>query len=207
MPARNVRVDSEIRLTAPWDSSPRARRVQFSDVKIFQELRRRKRPVAAVIVPVVMAVWLSASASACPGMAADSVGHARVDADHPAGDHSALHDHMGHAPQSHSADDTQPARDGPSHHHAGCPHCPPSFGGSSPGPMATHVVCALVDDAADSAAQPSIQKSALEHVMPAVPLAYVTPLDVRHPGFRSLPSAAPVYRSVALNLRHCVFLI
>jgi hypothetical protein len=175
-------------------------------MRLLENLRKRKRAVAAVVLPLIATVWFSASASACLGMAVDSHDRALADAAPPPHDHSEAHGHAGaHAGQAHSEDGALHAR-GTSHSHGACPHCPVFSGGSSSDSAATHVVCALLDDVSDSGAQTSAQKTELEHFALAQPI-YVSPLELQSSAHLFSPIVAPVYRSVALNLRHCVFLI
>jgi hypothetical protein len=158
------------------------------------------------MLPLLATVWFSASASACLGMAVDSHDRAPADAASAPHDHSDAHGHAAHAGQAHSEDGALHAQ-GTSHSHGACPHCPVSSGGSSSDSAAKHVVCALLDDVSDSGAQTSAQKTELEHFALLAQPIYVSPLELQSSAHLSSPIVAPVYRSVALNLRHCVFLI
>lgn len=180
----------------------------MSAMKLFARLRKRQRAAAAALLPLLVTVWVSAAASACPRMAVDSHDHAATAAV-PAEHHSAGHDHAQapHGLHGHSADGASHASTGPERSHRGCPHCPAPADGSFPDASATHVVCALLDDVSDAGAQSSVYPSQLEQLAPAAQPIYVSPLESRSFILRSRSTTAPIYRSVALNLRHCVFLI
>jgi hypothetical protein len=180
----------------------------MSAMNLFARLRKRQRAVAVAMLPLLVTVWVSAAASACPRMAVDSHDHAAT-ATVPAEHHAADHDHAQapHGLHGHSANGVSNASTEPERSHRACPHCPASTDGSFPDSSATHVVCALLDDVADAGAQASVYPSQLEQLAPAAQPIYVSPLELRSFILRSRSTAAPIYRSVALNLRHCVFLI
>lgn len=162
-------------------------------------LRGRKRAVGRIVLPLVVSVWLGGPASACLGMTAASAGHGHVDVaaadrDEPKAESHA--DHEGDGPHGTAA-----------HDHGTCPHCPPGPS-SSHGKLApSHVSCFAADDLSDSAAPDLTAKPSLKHA-PATGHFMASPECVRRcpASSRSLSLRVP-HSSVALNLRHCVFLI
>jgi hypothetical protein len=69
-----------------------------------------------------------------------------------------------------------------------------------------HAFCAAWDDVSDHS-QPSVSLPLLKHL--ALPVAFEPPpsIALRSPTIRPSPPPALARASVALNLRHCVFLI
>lgn len=164
----------------------------MTTMRLLERLRRRKGVVARVVLPLLAAVWFSASASVCFGMAAESLQGMRADAGVPSHDHSDT-DH-----QHHQHDRAPPT-------HGDCPHCP--AGGSHDEPAASHILCSVLDDAVDARGQVSALKWELEHLLPAAhSVSFSTPIPQPAVGGIS-HSVSPPHRSVALNIRHCVFLI
>lgn len=187
------------------------RRCRMTPVNILHRLRKQKIRVVAVVLPLLATAWFGASASACIGM---GVGQLDVPPTVERGehDHSGGHDHLaqsdrsvhgsigypgGEAPQSENA---------PSHSHGNCPHCPLPAGGAVP--LATnHVVCSVLDEGSETAVQPSALQWDLLKSAPLHPPIYVAPVYLQRSPLPSQLVAVPAERSIAINLRHCVFLI
>lgn len=142
----------------------------------------------------------SAGAAPCFAMAASGDFVADHAAAHDAaaqhdGSHSSSHDHA-----VHGAEPEQPAAPPSS-----CPHCPPGAMLATDGGTGSHSFCSAGDDVADGA-KPSVPPTFKTNL--SLPLIELGPID---PGLRPVrdqhrpPDATAT--SVALNLRHCVFLI
>jgi hypothetical protein len=153
-------------------------------------LRGRNRRIGGALLPMLAAVWLSASASPCFGMAAagKSASDERAVVANP---HAAHVDHS-HAPP-------QPAPGG-GHDHGNCPHCPPSP--MSAATSAEHFGCATLADGAPISKAPQPELKAGLHFPGPDFLSASTPRP--RPPPRSLDRQQP---HVPLNLRHCVFVI
>lgn len=169
-------------------------------MKVLQRLRRRKQAVMSAVLPLLATVWLSA---ACPGMAAERFGEAPTTSSQSAGDHGVGHDHG----LQEAAEHTRAAGEGSSHAHGGCPHCPASTGSSAKLDGTSHVFCEVLDDVSDDAAHlPTLKFELLPVALLCTPTALAPPAlqlsSVRSPAY-----TVNDHRSVALNLRHCVFLI
>jgi hypothetical protein len=77
---------------------------------------------------------------------------------------------------------------------------------SENGSSSSHAFCSASDDASDGA-KPSWSLPAFKHVL-STALVELLPLESRHSFSSALQSPTDaVCPSVALNLRHCVFLI
>jgi hypothetical protein len=158
-------------------------------VNVMHWLRGRNRPIGGALLPVLAAVWLSASTSHCFGMAAASDEHS-VTAHHPAG----------HAEHSQTPLQQAPGGD---HDHGKCPHCPPSPT-SLAGRSAEHIGCAtLVDGAPISKAPQPEFKGGPQFLAPEF-VSEATSRPPPRPPPRSFDHRQP---DIPLNLRHCVFLI
>ena len=168
-------------------------------MSILASMRRRRRAVARVVLPLVVTVWFSASASPCLGMTLGSGHAAHTDAaalthDHVRADHQADHQ----PDQRHEV---------PAHHHGSCPHCPSGPSSQGDQAAASHIPCSALDDVSNNGGQSSVLKWQLKHFLP--PADFVSSsASVYRPPAHGVPRAArPAYSSVSLNLRHCVFLI
>jgi hypothetical protein len=176
-------------------------------MKLLQRLRKRKRTVAGVILPLVATVWFSASASACLGMAVEGLDLAPDGAAAHAHDHSDhQQSHAGDPPGTHSVSETHDhGQSSPSH--GPCPHCVGSSNGSSSVPTEAHGNCSVLEGVSASTVQPSVQKWELTHFLSAV---QPVPFAAHAPPRRvptSLHSAPTLDSPIPINLRHCVFLI
>ena len=180
----------------------------MTNMSVLAKLRRRKRALASVVLPLLVSAWFSAaSASACPGMAAQALQDVSAETAPPAHDHS-------HAHQNPSDNLPSPHRvDGADHHgqlshsHGSCPHCLGSGDGSSSVSTRPHLVCSVLEDVSDGTAQSGVQKWESKYFLPAAqPVMFSTSVLARRAD-DTRPTAPLVYRSVALNIRHCVFLI
>lgn len=178
-------------------------------MNVLQWLRKRKQKVVAAILPLLATVWFGASAWACVGMALGEIDGAAPGAaeknvhDRSASrDHGAHGDHATHA-SGNPASEPVHSHSAPAHSHGSCPHCPVSSDDAAPLAATNHVVCSVLDEVSDGTAKSSALKSDLLQT-PPLPHVYVAPLDVQRPSF---PRRSVAHPSVALNLRHCCFLI
>lgn len=158
--------------------------------RMFDALRRRKRAIGRVLLPLLAAVWFTSGASLCFGMSAESVREAPAAHDH---------DHANHA--AHHA----PAHESASHEHGSCPHCPNAV--ADAGIPASHVSCAALDDLADAGAAAKAVKSELPHALTAARIDVAASAPSHAFVRRPTPLAEPHSSTVPLNVRHCVFLI
>ena len=160
-----------------------------SVVTALEKLRRRRKPLARLLVLLVSWVWLSASASPCLGMVADT-GELAHDSAH----------HAQEAPAPNSEHQSARGHDGH------CPHCTPAATGDHDGPVSSHISCSAADDRSNdngrSAGQnwkgkyaPLVQLIPSSGPLIRLPSAAVLPADV---GSATSP--------LSLNLRYCVFL-
>jgi hypothetical protein len=168
--------------------------------QILAALRRRKAAIVRVVLPILATVWFSTSASLCFAMVPDAV----PDASPPSAHH---HGSTGHSPDAHQHEHQTPQRshETPQTGHGHCPHCPattPAGDGSS----SSHISCSALDDLSDNGAAKAT-KLDLKHTLSAAHFSslYASPPNsaaARIPKFADL-----TYRSVPLNLRHCVLQI
>jgi hypothetical protein len=164
--------------------------------ELLGKLRRRRATLGRSVLVLFALASFSAGAAPCFAMAASTAPDVQHHAAHQAGAPS--HAHPPAASHEHGA----PAHRG---EHAPCPHCPLTTAPASSAASA-HSFCSAGDDAADSAKSvttlPSFKHASLAAVVELLPVDR----EPRSPPPRQPPTevAAP---SVALNLRHCVFLI
>jgi hypothetical protein len=179
-------------------------------IDILETIRKRRARLGGFVLAFFALASVATSAAPCFAMA---VAHADSPAEHavahsgslPAAGHDSLHA-AGHDQSHLAAHDGFTPPDGSSDPRNHCPHCPlaPSMPGH--GPDATHSFCSVVDDASD-VAQPSGSYLVPKYV-PLTPIFELPPPSLlRPPGIRASRVLAPTISSIALNLRHCVFLI
>jgi hypothetical protein len=186
----------------------RGKRRRMTNMSFLAKLRRRKRALASVVLPLFLSAWFSgASASACPGMAAQARQDVSADTAPPGHDHSHAHQSPAdNLPSPHPAEGADHHGQS-SHSHGTCPHCLGSSDGPSSASTQAHVVCSVLEDVSDSTVQPGAPKWESKYFLPAVqPVVFSASVRPRraHDTRRTAP---PVYRAISLNIRHCVFLI
>jgi len=165
---------------------------------ILGSLRRRRATLGRFVCLLFAFATVSAGAAPCfaMGVPSEAVGQQDVHSHS-----SAHHDHAQSGTHEHTT-----SVDHGDHGPSPCPHCPLSIGMSDAASTSSHAYCAAGDDVADSG-KASVSLPLFKHLL-AVAVIQVDPV-------RSQPSSAwgkqlPVDASspsVALNLRHCVFLI
>jgi hypothetical protein len=168
-----------------------------ASTNILGRLRRRRARLGRSIWILFAFASLSGGAAPCFAMAA-STGPAAAQHD---GSHAhaiSSHDHSHAAVHEHGI-----SSDAASHSPSPCPHCPLAVGmvGTS-----SHSFCDVVDDASDGG-KPSAPP-VLFKPLPSAAVVELLPVD-QEPR-RASPRRPPVEAttpSLALNLRHCVFLI
>ena len=170
-------------------------------------LRRRKASVGRVVLAGFVLASASFGAAPCFAMALSapvSAQHA-APADH---DHGALHATASHD-RSHAPAHDRPAGPSEQHEHqpaTPCAHCPLSIAMAGAGSTGSHAFCSAVDDVSDGG-KPSPPPAASKTVL-SLPIIELLPFD--HGPSRALDKRRPrdaAAPSIALNLRHCVFLI
>jgi hypothetical protein len=165
---------------------------------ILASLRRRRETLGRLLCLLFAFATISAGAAPCFAMGVSSKASAQQEAHaHPSADHEhrqvANHDHtasIDHGDRAHSP----------------CPHCPLSTGMPKSGSTGSHAYCSATDDIADSG-KAGVSAPAFKHLL-SVAAIHVEPVRSQ-PSYgwsRQLPVNS-AYPSVALNLRHCVFLI
>jgi hypothetical protein len=169
----------------------------------FSVLRRRRAGLGRFVLVLFALASATAGAAPCLAMAVtDAAGAHDSDAHMASMVAEKAHDQSHAVEHRHS---TPPAdRDDGSH--GPCSHCPPSVSMAGAASSASHAFCSASDDASD-AAKPSWSPPAFKHVL-STALIQLLPVDFL-PSLASAPQPPPEAAppSVALNLRHCVFLI
>lgn len=192
-------------------------------VNILANLRRRSVRLGRAMLALFVAASITASASPClaMGSAAQAADEAQTalaahvaHASHAAHDHTTAHGALfshAHAATDHVASDGSAAHpaahdSGSVHSHGHCPHCPASAAASGEAAAGAHAFCSASDGLSDSG-QSSAPRLLLDHLallahfeLPPAPLLRPASAAISH-------AVRPAYASVALNLRHCVFLI
>jgi hypothetical protein len=167
-------------------------------INILASLRRRRATLGRLFCLLFALATVSAGAAPCFAMGVPSQAIADQDAH---AHSSANHEHTQVVAHDHAT-----SVDAGDRAHSPCPHCPLSTGRSESVSTSSHAYCSATDDLADSGkTSPSLPP--FKHLL-SVALIDVDPVrsQPRYGWSRRLPvdSAFP---SVALNLRHCVFLI
>jgi hypothetical protein len=167
--------------------------------ELLGRLRRRRATLGRSVLVLFALASFSAGAAPCFAMAASTAPVVQHHVSHQGGAPS--HAHSPAASHEHGAPLDRGGEPVPSP----CPHCPLTAAPSSNAASA-HSFCSAGDDVADSGKSVTTLPS-FKHVLLAA-VVELLPVD-REPRFsppRRPPTevAAP---SVALNLRHCVFLI
>jgi hypothetical protein len=166
---------------------------------ILRHLRRRRASLGRLVWGLFAFASVSAGAAPCFAM---SVAAAPVEHHHaPRTSAPPGHDHAHSAAHDHAVAEP-PGEHSPS---SPCPHCPLSVA-MADASSSSHSLCSAADDASDGG-KPSVSLPLFKHV------AWVTRVELSPPALE--PSTAWIRHlavdetahSVALNLRHCVFLI
>jgi hypothetical protein len=169
---------------------------------ILAALRRHRERLGRFVVASFAVASFTMAGAPCFAMAnagADAVDHAPAQ--------TQGHAHHGHAMDQgdvgaavgHSGDSEQPR---PAH----CPHCLSPSAMPSHGSSADHTSCSAVDEPAGQTSLSSPPVLA-KHVVPLAAFEAPPPLIFRPPPRSSPRSIGSQGFGIALNLRHCVFLI
>jgi hypothetical protein len=168
-------------------------------IHLLARLRRRRQIIARVLLPLATVAWLGCGAAPCLAAVASSAsgagthGHSPTQrpqpAEHGAAHHAVAHG-AGHSTHGAPADSQGAPVDSPT----GCPHC-----AAGNGHVAAQPDCA--DPAAAAAVKPRLELAPQIFALPAV---WLPPPRTTRPHPRPPP---PALEPIALNLRHCVFLI
>lgn len=170
----------------------------------FRVLRRRRADLGRFVLVLFALASASAGAAPCLAMTAQAAPGTQHSDSHTASmtaDTAQQHSHGMQLQHEHS----MPSADESGESHGPCAHCPPSVSMDGIGSPAQHAFCSASDDVSD-AGKPNWSPPAFKHVL-SMALVQFVPVGSR-PSLASrqpAPQAAPP--SVALNLRHCVFLI
>jgi hypothetical protein len=166
-------------------------------------LRRRRADLGRLVLILFALASASAGAAPCLAMAVpDSPGAHHSDTHMASLAADSAHDHV-HAMEHEHSTPPVDQRDGS---HGPCSHCPLAVSMDGSASSSSHAFCSAADDASDTA-KPNWSPPALKHVL-STALIRLLPVDPRSSlasARQPPPEAAPP--SVALNLRHCVFLI
>jgi hypothetical protein len=174
---------------------------------ILAALRKQRARLGRCVVILFAFASLALSGAPCFAMATASPGPATDEAapahglhhasasDHSmAAEHAVAHDHAAEAL-------AKPQPSAPAH----CPHCPLTAAMPGHSPSSAHSFCSAVDEGADQTSASSLP--AFAKVAPAVNTFEIPALSSwRPPPIRSIAAVSPPI-TVALNVRHCVFLI
>ena len=172
----------------------------------FRILRRHRAGLGRFVLVLFALASASAGAAPCLAMAAPDATAAHHSDAHVApmgtGTSAAAHDHSHAVEPDHST----PAADQDGGSHGPCSHCPPSVGMTANASSGSHALCSATDHASDGA-KPGWSPPVFKDVL-ATALIELLPIEPRPPlAFAQLRPPEATSRSVALNLRHCVFLI
>jgi hypothetical protein len=167
-------------------------------------LRRHRAGLGRFVLVLFALASAGAGAAPCLAMAAPAATAAHHSDAHsaPMGTSAAAHDHS-HAVEH---DQSTPAADQDGGSHGPCTHCPLSVGMTANASSGSHALCSATDHASDGA-KPGWSPPVLKHVL-ATALIELLPIEPRpRLAFAQQPRLEATSPSVALNLRHCVFLI
>ena len=159
-------------------------------VTILERLRRRRRPIARIVVLLVSWVWVSASASPCLGMMTDSPEQAH---------HGESH-HEDGAPASHAHDPS------PVEHAGHCPHCPPAPTTPDDERASSHISCSTADDLANENGRSGGPKWKVKYTSIAPTIVTSQPVATLHSDLPTDTGTGSARPPPSLNLRYCVFL-
>ena len=168
-------------------------------------LRRHRAGLGRFVLVLFALAAASASAAPCTPMAVPTApgahhSDARVA---PMGISAAAHDHSHAVEPDHST--SAAAEDGGSH--GPCSHCPLSVAMTANASSGSHALCSGNDHASDGAKPGGWSPPVFKHVL-ATALIELLPIEPRpRLAFAQQSRPEATSPSVALNLRHCVFLI
>jgi hypothetical protein len=173
-----------------------------TNTNILVRLRRQRGRLGRFVLATLALASFTIAGAPCFAMAApapvahvDPSAHAEAHGDRQGHEHA-----VGHGNGALGAHE-QSEHPFPKH----CPHCPPTAAMSQHAPASEHAFCAAVDDVSDqSSTSPS--KFAKSVVLVAA-FGTLAPLAFHPPPRPRLREGARARTRVALNLRHCVFLI
>jgi hypothetical protein len=165
-------------------------------------IRRRRASLGRLVLASFAVASITIGALPCFAMGVATKGA-------PVAHHGAAHSDSASGNHEHSHPATHPGATplaGSPHSPSHCPHCPQSA--SMPGHASgnSHSLCAAVDDTSDRT-QSSTLPLHLKHLLLAPLLELAPPSLHPPPGIPASRMLVPPCSSVALNLRHCVFLI
>jgi len=188
---------------------------------ILARLRKHRFGLGRAALAVFAVASVAAGAAPCFAMAV--AGPADPVADHAAqhgtdrsvqhgADHSVADDtQAGHVAHQHTraSATTEAGTASPASHHNTphhCPHCPLAASMAGHESSNSHAFCSAVDATSDQV-QPSASPAVLKHALLLATLEIPHALPLRLPDAVITRTRAPRYAAVAINLRHCVFLI
>jgi hypothetical protein len=170
----------------------------------FRILRRHRAGLGRFVLVLFALAAASAGAAPCLAMALPNAAGVHHGDAHvaPMGTSAAAHDHSHAVEHDHST----PAADQEGGSHGPCSHCPLSAGMTANASSGSHASCSVSDHASDGA-KPGGSPPVFKHVL-ATALIELLPIEPRpRLAFAQQPPPEATSPSVALNLRHCVFLI
>jgi hypothetical protein len=168
-------------------------------LNILASLRRRRASIGRFILALFAFASVAIGAAPCLAMAVQMNVPIIHHGDVPSASHE--HSHMG----AHG-DGGAMGEHVSQHSPERCPHCPLSAGMPGHDSSGSHSSCSALDDVADYA-QPSTSLPSVKYVLPAPVLEISATRLFRPPDAAAARLRGPAYSSVALNVRHCVFLI
>jgi hypothetical protein len=169
---------------------------------LLSRLRRQGKRLGRFVLAIFALASFTSAGAHCFAMVptaslaqADENPHAEIHADTHAHEYA-----MSHGDRGADADE-QTKHDYPDH----CPHCPLAGAMADHVPSNAHAFCSAFDDASDhsSSSLPALAK----HVVPVAAFELIAPLAFHPPPRPRAREVASTRRTVALNVRHCVFLI
>ena len=170
----------------------------------FRILRRHRAGLGRLVLALFALASASAGAAPCLTMAAPDATAAHHSDAHvaPTGTSAAAHDHSHAVEHDHST----PAADQDAGSHGPCTHCPLSVGMTANASSGSHALCSATDHASDGA-KLGWSPPVFKHVL-ATAVIELPPIEPRPSlALAQQPRPEVPCPSVALNLRHCVFLI
>jgi hypothetical protein len=168
----------------------------------FRILRRHRAGLGRFVLILFALAAAGASAAPCLAMTVPNAPGAHHSDVAPVGTSPAAHDHSHAIDHDHST----PAADQEGGSHGPCSHCPLSVAMTASASSGSHASCSASDHASDGA-KPGWSPPVFKHVL-ATALIELLPIEPRpRLALAQQPPPAATSPSVALNLRHCVFLI
>jgi hypothetical protein len=170
---------------------------------ILAALRRRRKSLGRFVASLFALASLTIASAPCFAMTAQAA-DAQVDvAEHSSHESHEMHSHQqgDHGNASHSIEHQAASERVPKP----CPHCPLGTAQSHSG-SGDHSFCSAFDEPSD---QTSVtwQPPAAKYVLLVATFESPPPLTIQRRSTRPPPGLAHWQSPIALNLRHCVFLI